>query len=626
MFYLLFLLIIPVIIHLFNFRKYTKVLFTNVEFLKQIKTKNRKSSQIKKYLILISRLLAFVFLILAFSKPYTSGEITKYSDSLIIYLDNSISMSVEENGGDLFGVYRNKLKKTSEKYTKITFLTNNRTYPDLTYSNFIEVLKELKLSGASNDLTYISNKIKEIKGFHKIRTLIISDLQNVKELPNILNNKNVFIINKLNNDIDNILIKNIIEYTSPDQGLNLFVEIENKGSKKTNIPISLKNDEVLLAKQTFDIDSAEVKSINFKIKESHIKGIVNIDYRDTYIFDNTFVFNKSESKKQNIAVIGLKNYFFDKLYPINSFNLKYYEEDISTEKLNSLDLLIINELENYKEFFAEKIMKYISNKGVVVYIPSINSHSLSDYLGVNLDKGYIENIKITDINTKSELLKDVFSSEVDNIEYVKVNKSFKIISDNTQEILGFDNGYSFLSKMNNNNLYVFSASISSSNTDFYRNELIVPVFYNLANIKNEKPRLSYQIGDNYFIKIPKKDVKNNVLKIKYKNNIYTPKQSINDKFVNVKLDGFIDAQGFYSIVSELNTVKIFSCNYPYQESSIEFLDTDSIEIKSVLNPDLDYVLDSVNSKVKLISYWRLFLSLCVVSLLLEIFLIKYYKV
>ena len=115
MFYLLFLLIIPVIIHLFNFRKYTKVLFTNVEFLKQIKTKNRKSSQIKKYLILISRLLAFVFLILAFSKPYTSGEITKYSDSLIIYLDNSISMSVEENGGDLFGVYRNKLKKTSEK-------------------------------------------------------------------------------------------------------------------------------------------------------------------------------------------------------------------------------------------------------------------------------------------------------------------------------------------------------------------------------------------------------------------------------------------------------------------------------------------------------------------------------
>ena len=123
-------------------------------------------------------------------------------------------------------------------------------------------------------------------------------------------------------------IKNIIEYTSPDQGLNLFVEIENKGSKKTNIPISLKNDEVLLAKQTFDIDSAEVKSINFKIKESHIKGIVNIDYRDTYIFDNTFVFNKSESKKQNIAVIGLKNYFFDKLYPINSFNLKYYEEDV----------------------------------------------------------------------------------------------------------------------------------------------------------------------------------------------------------------------------------------------------------------------------------------------------------
>ena len=72
--YLLVLLIVPVIIHLFNFRKYTEILFTNVELLKQIKGETRKSSQLKRYLILISRILAFTFLISTFSFSFLEGQ------------------------------------------------------------------------------------------------------------------------------------------------------------------------------------------------------------------------------------------------------------------------------------------------------------------------------------------------------------------------------------------------------------------------------------------------------------------------------------------------------------------------------------------------------------------------
>ena len=49
---------IPVIIHLFNFRRFKKVYFSNVEFLKELKQETQKQSRLKHLLVLISRILA----------------------------------------------------------------------------------------------------------------------------------------------------------------------------------------------------------------------------------------------------------------------------------------------------------------------------------------------------------------------------------------------------------------------------------------------------------------------------------------------------------------------------------------------------------------------------------------
>ena len=51
-------LAIPVIIHLFNFRRYKKVYFTNVSFIADIKQESKKRSQLKHLLILLMRLLS----------------------------------------------------------------------------------------------------------------------------------------------------------------------------------------------------------------------------------------------------------------------------------------------------------------------------------------------------------------------------------------------------------------------------------------------------------------------------------------------------------------------------------------------------------------------------------------
>ena len=70
--YALLLLIIPILVHLFQLQRFVKVPFTNVKLLKTIEKQTRKSARLKKWLILLARLLVFTCLIFAFAQPYFS--------------------------------------------------------------------------------------------------------------------------------------------------------------------------------------------------------------------------------------------------------------------------------------------------------------------------------------------------------------------------------------------------------------------------------------------------------------------------------------------------------------------------------------------------------------------------
>ncbi len=89
--YALLLLLIPIIIHLFQLRRFQKVPFTNVAFLKEISVQTRKSSTIKKWLTLLTRLLLLAGIILAFAQPYTSNKKSfNTTQETVIYLDKNV--------------------------------------------------------------------------------------------------------------------------------------------------------------------------------------------------------------------------------------------------------------------------------------------------------------------------------------------------------------------------------------------------------------------------------------------------------------------------------------------------------------------------------------------------------
>jgi hypothetical protein len=124
-------LAIPVIIHLFNFRRFKTVYFTNVRFLKNIQEETATKSRLKHILVLISRMLAITFLVLAFAQPFIPSEqsankATKKAVS--IYIDNSFSMEAVNNDEQLLNIAKRKAEEIVNGYTiddQFQLLTND---------------------------------------------------------------------------------------------------------------------------------------------------------------------------------------------------------------------------------------------------------------------------------------------------------------------------------------------------------------------------------------------------------------------------------------------------------------------------------------------------------------------
>jgi len=146
---------IPILIHLFNFRKFKTVYFTNVRFLREVKEETQSKSQLKHLLVLLARILAITFLVLAFAQPYIPWKqhtLLTGSRAISVYIDNSFSMDAENKNGRLLDEAKKDAREIAAAYKptdQFQLLTNDfegRHQRLLNREEFLENVDEVKLS------------------------------------------------------------------------------------------------------------------------------------------------------------------------------------------------------------------------------------------------------------------------------------------------------------------------------------------------------------------------------------------------------------------------------------------------------------------------------------------------
>ena len=639
--YFLALLIIPILVHLFQLQKFVKTPFTNVAFLQKLVRETRKSSRLKKWLILCVRMLLFTAILFSFSQPYFSNKHVNKNQHTFIYLDNSLSTNSIGDKGNLLQISAQEIIENASKKDTYSLQTNDRLYKDIPYSTLKKELLKVKNVSTKLDLMSIFLKIKSIQK-NKTNTLykniLISDFQTnyKKKFTNVTPSFSA--IKLQSGQKNNVSIDSVFIDSTNKNNFIVNVVVKNQGEAKKNIPIAIFNSDILISKQSYSIKKNDTKIISFTIQnQSNFSGKIETTFNDTFTFDNTFYFNLNSTNKINILSIGNEADFLRKIYAKDEFNFTQSSlQNINYNSIQKQQLIILYELEKISDILSKSIIDYCNKGGNLVIIPNIKSEIksynifLAKIAGSKINSKVSDTLKITNINFNHPLFKNVFSKKVLNFQYPTTQSHYPISSKKSSKIVSFENNSSFISQIKdaNSRIYLFSSALNKNNSNFLNSPLIVPVFYNFGKLSFQHSKLYYYLGDKNYLDIEISLEKDEVLNISNSKSSFIPEQQTFQNKVNITTKEQPNNAGFYYIQRKKDTLQILAYNTPKEESILNFMNLNSLKEKNRnihISTSIANVFKDLNEKNEVHWLWKWFLALAIVSLLLEILILKFYK-
>jgi len=643
--YALLLLIIPILVHLFQLQRFQKVLFTNVHFLKNILQQTRKSSKLKKLLILLTRMAAFTCLIVAFSQPYFSNNSQQQNYNTTIYLDNSFSMQAKGESGELLKTLAQQIiENTTSKNSTFSLITNSTEFLNIDEKTLKNELITCEYSTNNLELNAVLLKLNSLnnKPTNTLnKNILISDFQIFKDV-NKLDftnvNSSVNLLKAAPKKITNIYIDSI--YTSEENSADILLSIVVKSTQNSTLsyPISLSNNSKLIGKSVVRFNNSNKATAQFTLANtSTINGIIQIT-NDDLEFDNSFYFTISKPEKINVFCIGENTPFLNKIYTENEFNFTSNKlQNLNYNLLNSQHLIILNELENIPVELTKSLNEFSKNGGTIVVIPSVISNIISynsflkEFNIGSISTKIEEEHKITTIVYEHPLLKKVFEKKVSNFQYPTTNLYYKSQFKNNSSILKLDTNEPFICSIetSNSSLFWFASPLSIETSNFTQSSLVVPIFYNFAKNSLKNTQLYYTIEPENKVEVLTEIGMDNVLKISNEQSEFIPQQVISTNKVKLTIDGTNLKSGFYTIKNNQNNIKTIAFNYNKEESDLTYMDLDPL-VKNNKNvsiaTSIDSFFDEIYSQQKINWLFKWFLAFSVLFLFIEMLLLKYFKI
>jgi hypothetical protein len=661
---------IPILIHLFNFRRFKRVLFTNVKFLKEVKQQSQKQRNLKHLLVLAARILAISALVLAFAQPYIPIENRKAETgqkAISIYIDNSFSMNAVSEKGPLLESAKTKAREIAAAYApsdKFQLLTNVFTGAnDRFYSKeeFIQKLDDIDIDPSTKNLKEIIQKQSNFlinSGLKYQKAFIISDFQKT-----FLGNKSIKPLNGVEVNLiplsshteRNLLIDSAwfeSPVLKPNQALNLMVRIKNFGDESLEGgTVSLKLNNIQKSMAGFDIAAGESKDVKlgFSISESGWQKAVLSLTDHPIVFDDTY--HLTFLIKNEIQVLSLyqstPNIFVQKLFDTEPYfkldNSNINQIDYS--KLSNYDLIILTGIQDVSTGLIQELSNYVENGGNLTLFPSnIESKSGLDPLINDLGCSSFGAIKtsasdVSLLDYQNELFENIVENERQNIELPKVKKYFSIGSNSILPsfiLMKLRNGDAFLKAYDKGkgHIYQFALHLNEEWSNFQQNQVFVPIMFRMAFMKKSAIPLAYTIASNNLL-TPITGIKNskklNVLK-KGEVEIVTEKIIKNNELFLTENNQVKDA-GLYDLLEadNKNNLQTFAFNYNRSESDIELVSI--TDLKNLFNASSIKVYDKseipLNTLIKQEEngkpLWRLFIWLVLLFIAIEILLLRFWK-
>ncbi|MEX0314568.1 MAG: BatA domain-containing protein [Allomuricauda sp.] len=626
----LFLLLIPILIHLFQLRRFQKTPFTNVAMLQKVVSESRKSNTLKKWLLLFTRLLLLTCLIIAFAQPFSASTTALQQKETVVYLDDSFSMQAKANGITLLEKSVQNLIKSMDAERVFSLFTNQNTFKNITIKDIQNNLLSLPYSHKqlTLDEVYLKGNTLFTKSNVTQKNLIaISDFQQNLASSAIPVDSSIIshFVSIRPQEIKNIAIDSAtIKNGSFDQ-ISLTTLLSG-GDDGETLPISLYNGDTLIAKTSAKFQANGKSEVEFSIPANkEIKGKLQIT--DTGLnYDNEFYFNINKKEQIRVLTIGEPADYISRLYTSDEFELiQTTLNQLDYSAVDQQNVVILNGLKSIPSSLQQVLRIFKQNGGTLIIIPSSESdltsynQFLSGFYGTTFAEGSKVEKKITSISFGHPLYRNVFEREVDNFQYPYINQFYKVQS-RAPRILSLEGNDSFL--VGNDGFYLFTASLDDQNSNFKNSPLIVPTFYNMGAFSLKTSDLYHTIGENQTVDVSIRLANDNILSVSQQGNAFIPLQQSFPNKVSLTFDENPTNDGIFDILNENQFLRNISFNYPRKESLLNYIDLDNLDNINVQNsiPELFDYLESENT---ITAYWKWFVILALLLALIEVIIQKF---
>ncbi len=631
--YGLFALAIPIIVHLFQLRRFKPEPFTNVALLQKLIVSSRKSSKLKKWLSLITRLLIITCLVLAFAQPYFSDSRSTFQDKQIgVFIDNSFSMALKGQNTSLFDQAKDELLKTLPETENYHIATHDKTLKKVKPNEFKSWLYDLDYSPFSLDLKAViekSQSLYQAQSNQSNELIILSDFQyfnqfEIKELDTTYNYHFIQYqpTEQINFSVDTAYLKT----SANDKSLIFKVSSSDKTSQ--SLPVSLYDSNTLLGKFTLNFDNESQKTYNFDIEQDQVlNGRIQIE-DSSLNFDNNLYFSIAKPEKIKVLVISNQpSPYLNKIFNNERFEFQQIRIDnLEYSEISDSDVVFLNELNNIPNALQVSIENHVSNNKVLGIIPakkiSLNSYNdLFKKLGLQPYREANSNpIKLTSIVLEHPVFEDVFTENVQNFDYPSFDTYYQ--SSNPQKILTFSNGLAFLESRNN--IFRFNAAIQN-NSNFKQSPLVVLSFYNLALQAQNKAQLYAQIGQAYQVNIKTQLNADEVLSLSQDDYKFIPRQQMKGQDIKLEFNENPNTPGHYILSNpQGDTLSRLAFNLDRKENQFNYLDLSKYNNLKSYNSFSAYSQDLSESQ-KLKSLWQWFIAFALIFMIIELLLLRFIK-
>jgi hypothetical protein len=672
--YGLFAVSIPVIIHLFNFRRFKKIYFTNVSFIRELKLQTQKQSRLKHLLILIMRILAIAALVLAFAQPYlpVSENIIQplEKNAVSIYIDNSFSMEAVSKKGIMLDEAKEKAREIASVYNSsdlFQLLTNDfegRHQRFVTREEFLELVDEIQISPVVKTLPEVFSRQQVLFSGNSatVKTAYaISDFQKQileGDLSSVDSTLNAFLIpveaiNKDNLYIDSCWFETPVYQVN--QNVKLNVRIRNSSEKNfEKIPLKLKINGQQKALASFDIQANEPAEVILSYT-NYTTGIqfAELEISDyTINFDDKLWFSYMVSSFTSILCINgtSENIYLNSLFKKDSLFLfkNVNEGNIDYSDFASYQLIILNELNDVSSGIIQGLLQFVSDGGSLMVLPSEKASRESyDELMKSLNTGSYglldtTNTKVSYINLQHPVYTNVFDEIPENLDLPVVFQHFPIrvgVRSRQESLLELQQGGPFLNvyQVEKGKVYLFAVPFQTSFSNFPKHAIFVPTLYKIAISSVTGENLFFTIGNNDVINIRNIDLGNEqVLRIKDRDSDFEfiPEHRRMNSSIDLFPHGQVSKAGNYTLVNGEIPFRGIAFNYDRTESEMIFYTPDAIKnlmeengIKNiqVLSSSGKPFIQTLTELSMGIRLWRWFILFALGFLLAEVLLLRFMK-